>query len=123
MLTEEWEKIKRRERSKIWLCVADSILLNVSGEYLTKKLWDNLRRVYQSKYVVNKLFLIKKLYLLRIIDGSLMTENLNVFNTILSELSYVDINITEEEKCIILIFVFRTPGIACLWILGVIQPH
>ena len=56
--------------------------------------------MYQSKSLVNKLFLRKQLYLMRMSEGSLVTENLNVFNTILSELSTVDIKITEEEKCI-----------------------
>ena len=42
MLMEEWEKIKRRERSTIWLCLADLALLNVLGEDSNKKLWDKL---------------------------------------------------------------------------------
>jgi hypothetical protein len=49
--------------------------------------------LYQSKSLVNKLFLIKKLYLLRMSDGSSVTEHLNVFNTILIQLSSVDIKI------------------------------
>jgi hypothetical protein len=56
--------------------------------------------------LVNKLFLRKKLYLLRMSDGSSVTEHLNVFNTILSQLSSVDIKITEEEKCISLLCSF-----------------
>jgi len=40
MSTEEWEKLEIREKSMIWLYLADSVLLNVSGEYLAKKLWD-----------------------------------------------------------------------------------
>ena len=36
-------------------------------------------------------------------EGSLVGENLNAFNTILSQLSSVDIKITEEEKCIIIL--------------------
>jgi hypothetical protein len=83
MSTEEWEKIERRERSTIQICLADSILLNVSGEYLSKKLWDKLGILYKSKSIVNKLFLRKKLYLLKMSEGSPVTENLNVFNTIL----------------------------------------
>jgi hypothetical protein len=39
-------------------------------------------------------------------DGISMTEHLNVFNTILSQLSSVDIKITEEEKCINLLCSF-----------------
>jgi hypothetical protein len=73
---EEWEKIERRERSTIRLCIADSVLLNVSGEDSAKKLWDKLGSFYHSKYLVNKLFLINKLYLLRMSDGSSVTDHL-----------------------------------------------
>jgi hypothetical protein len=66
---EEWEKLERRERSMIQLCLADLVLLNVSGEDSTNKLWDNLGSLYQLKSLVNKLFLRKKLYLLRMSDG------------------------------------------------------
>ena len=33
-------------------------------------------------------------------DGDLVTEHLNAFNTIISQFLFVDIKITEEEKCI-----------------------
>jgi hypothetical protein len=39
-------------------------------------------------------------------DGGSVTEHLNAFNTILSQLSFVDIKINEEEKCIILLCSF-----------------
>ena len=42
MSKEDWEKLDRRERSTIRLCLADSVLLNVSGESTTKELWDKL---------------------------------------------------------------------------------
>jgi hypothetical protein len=43
---EEWEKLEIRERSKIRLCLADLVLLNVSGEDLANKLWDKLGSLY-----------------------------------------------------------------------------
>jgi hypothetical protein len=79
MSTEEWEKLERRARSTIQLYLADSVLLNVLGEDSTKKMWDKLRSLYQSKSLVRK-----KLYLLRMSDGSSVTENLNAFNIVLS---------------------------------------
>jgi hypothetical protein len=106
MLTEEWEKLERRAKSMIRLCLVDSILLNVLGEDSVKKLWDKLGSLYQSISLVNKLFLINKLYLLRMSDDSSVTEHLNAFNTILSQLSFMDIKITEEEKCISLLCSF-----------------
>jgi len=36
-------------------------------------------------------------------DGRLVVEHLNAFNTIIIQLLFMDIKITEEEKCIILL--------------------
>ena len=57
---EEWKKLDWKAKSTIWLCVLDSVLLNVSGEATVKALWDKLGTFYQSKSLVNKLFLQEK---------------------------------------------------------------
>ena len=54
-------------------------------------MWDKLGKLYQSKSLVNKLFLKKKFYLMRMTEGTSVTEHLNAFNTIISQLSSVDI--------------------------------
>jgi len=66
MLVEEWEKLERRLRIMIQLCLAYSVFLNVSSEYSAKKRWD--------KSLVNKFFLKKKLYLQRMSDGSFVAN-------------------------------------------------
>jgi hypothetical protein len=123
MSTKEYEKLERKERSTIWIWLAYSVLLNVSSEDSTKKLWNKLGILYQSKYPVNKLFLRNKLYLLKMSDGSLVNENLNVFNIVLSQLSSVDIKITYEEKCINLLCYFPYSLDKLVVAIGVIQPH
>jgi hypothetical protein len=80
MLIEEWEKIERRARSTNRICLADSNLLNISREDSNKKPWDKLGSLYQLKSLGNKLFIKNKLYLLRMSDGSSVTEHLNSFN-------------------------------------------
>eukprot|EP00253_Pinus_taeda_P002521 PITA_02521 len=100
---EEWKKLDRKAKSTIRLCVSDSVLLNVSGEATAKALWDKLGTLYQSKSLVNKLFLRKKLYNLRMKDGDSVTEHLNAFNTVVSQLLSVDIKISDEDKCISLL--------------------
>jgi hypothetical protein len=80
------------------------VLLNVSGESIAKELWDKLGNLYQSKSLVNKLFLRKKLYHIRMEDGDSVTEHLNVFNTLVSQLVSVNITIAEEDKCITLLW-------------------
>jgi hypothetical protein len=103
MLKEDWEKLDRRERSTIRLCLANSVLLNVSRESTAKEIWDKLGNLCQSKSLVNKLFLQKKLYHLRMEDEDSMTEHLNAFNTLVSQLGSINIMIVEEDKCITLL--------------------
>jgi hypothetical protein len=62
-----------------------------------------LGKLYQSKSLVNKLFLRKKLYNLRMRDGDSVAEHLNTFNTVVSQLVSVEIKISDEDKCISLL--------------------
>jgi hypothetical protein len=93
----------QKAKSTIRLCLSDLVLLNVSEEATTKDLWEKLGKLYQSKSLVNKLFLRKKLYNLRMRDGDSVAENLNAFNTLVSQLVSVDIKISDEDKCISLL--------------------
>jgi hypothetical protein len=106
MSKEDWDKLDRRARSTIRLCLADSLLLNVSRESTTKELWDKLGNLYQSKSLVKKLFLQKKLYNLRMEDGDSMTKHLNAFNTLVSQLGSINITIAEEDKYITILCSF-----------------
>jgi hypothetical protein len=106
MSKEYWEKLDRGERSTIRICLADSVLLNVLRESIAKELWDKLGNLYQSKSLVNKLFLRKKLYHLRMEDGDSVTEHLNSFNTLVSQLVSVNIMNVEEYKSITLLCSF-----------------
>eukprot|EP00253_Pinus_taeda_P002100 PITA_02100 len=74
---------------------------------MAKALWDKLGTLYQSKSLVNKLFLRKTLYTLRMKDGDSVTEHLNAFNTMVSQLASVDIKISDEDKCISLLCSLR----------------
>eukprot|EP00253_Pinus_taeda_P013414 PITA_13414 len=72
-------------------------------EASTEALWDKLGTLYQSKSRVNKLFLRKNMYNLRMKDGDLVREHLNAFNTVVRQLLSVDIKISDEDKCISLL--------------------
>jgi hypothetical protein len=100
---DDWKKLDRKVKSTIRLCLSDSVLLNVSEEATTKDLWDKLGKLYQSKSLVNKIFLRKKLYNPRMRDGDSVAEHLNTFNTVVSQLVSVEIKISDEDKCISLL--------------------
>jgi len=96
-------KLDRKAKSKIWLCISYSVLLNVSGKASAKAFWEKLGTLYQSKSLVNKLFLQKKLYNLGMKDGDSVTEHLNTFNIVVRQLLYIHIKISDEDKCISLL--------------------
>ena len=43
---------------------------------------------------------------MRMKDGDSMTEHLNAFNTVVSNLLYVDIKISDEDKCILISLIY-----------------
>ena len=75
------------------MCILDFLLLNVSGEATTKTLWVKLGTLYESKSLLNKLFLRKNLYNLVMKEGDSVIDHLNAFNTMVSHMSFVDIKI------------------------------
>jgi hypothetical protein len=100
----DWKKLDRKVKRTIRLCLSNSLLLNVLEEATTKDLWDTLGKLYQSKSLVNKLFLRNKLYNLRMRDGDSVEEHLSSFNNVVSQLVSIAIKISDEDKCITLLF-------------------
>ena len=101
-----WDKLERRERSTIRLCLSDLLLLNIYDEDGVVKIWEKLGSLYQLKSLVNKLFLQNKLFDLRMDENDTVTENMNVDNIMVSQISYVHIKMVEEDKCITLLCSF-----------------
>ncbi|WP_425268094.1 hypothetical protein [Enterobacter hormaechei] len=65
----DWDIKDRKAKGLIRLCLTDAVLLNVLDEKTAYSLWERLGAVYQAKSLVNKLFLRKKLYSLRMAEG------------------------------------------------------
>ena len=79
------------------------MLLNLYGEGSVVKLWEKLGSLHQSKSLVNKLFLQKKLFHLRMDENDTVTEHLNVYNTLVSQITSIGIKMAKEDKCIIVL--------------------
>ena len=65
MKKEDWDLTDRKSKGLIRLCLVDFVLLNVHEENTASSLWKRLAAIYQGKSLVNKLFLRKKLYTLK----------------------------------------------------------
>ncbi|KAL3621326.1 hypothetical protein CASFOL_036238 [Castilleja foliolosa] len=100
---EEWNRIDRKAKGLIRLCLADNILTNVMGEPTARDLWRKLESLYQSKSLVNKLFLRKKLYNLRMHEGDSFSAHLNEFNTLIGQLVSIGVKFEDDDKAITLL--------------------
>ena len=76
--------------------------MNVFGEDSAVNIWEKLGSLYQSKSLVNKIFIQKKLFHLRMDENDTVIEHLNVYNTLVSHINFVGIRMANEDKCITL---------------------
>jgi hypothetical protein len=53
----EWDRLDKKAWGTSWLCLSDSVPLNVTREETAHKLWNNLDEIYLAKSMVNKIFL------------------------------------------------------------------
>ena len=65
--------------------------------------WKKLIANYESKSASNKVYLMKKLFDLRMKEGTNITGHLNEFNIIFLQLTAQGLNFGEEVRCIFLL--------------------
>lgn len=102
MTNEEWNKLNRKAIATISQYLAKNVYFNVSGEKMTEGLWKKLHDLYEKNTTSNKLFLMKKLYNLKMKEGASVAEHLNAFNIITNQLASVKIILDDEIRAIFL---------------------
>eukprot|EP01018_Ginkgo_biloba_P001146 Gb_05167 [translate_table: standard] len=100
---DEWDKMNDKAIALIGLNLADLVLMNAIGVKSANELWVNLGKLYESKSLMNLIFLRKKLYALKMVDGGSVTKHLNAFNPLVNQLKSTGDTIKEEEECICLL--------------------
>ena len=83
MSNEDWQKMDEKAMASIFLSLAKNVLFNVSNEKSTKEVWDKLQNMYQTASAANKIFVMKKLYKLKMKEGTAMSNHINELNTLL----------------------------------------
>jgi hypothetical protein len=82
MKDEEWEVLDRKELGTIRLSLAASVVFNILKEKTTKELMDALAKLYEKPWVSNKVFLMKRLFNMKMSEGGSIADHLNEFNTV-----------------------------------------
>ncbi|RDY10889.1 hypothetical protein CR513_04525, partial [Mucuna pruriens] len=74
--------------------MADSVLSSVAEKNTAKEIWDTLIKLYEVKSLHTRIFLKRKLYTLRMSESISVTDHINNLNTLFSQLTMLDFNIS-----------------------------
>lgn len=98
MSNEEWGIQDRKALGTIQLFLAPSVAFNITEEKTTETLMTTLAKLYEKPLASNKVFLMKHLFNLKMIEGGSVTDHLNEFNMITIQLNFVNVTIDEEVR-------------------------
>ena len=70
---------------------------------MAKGLWQRLKNTYMEKNMMNKLWLKKQLYSLRMPKGGDLVSHIQRFNQVCSEVMSLDVKIEEEDRALLLL--------------------
>ena len=87
MMDEEWEILDRKELGTIWLCLAALVAFNISKEKTTVYLINALAKLYEKPSTSNKVFLMKRLFNMKMSEGGSINQ-----------LSFVGVNFDDEVR-------------------------
>ena len=82
MTNEEWEILDRKTLGSIQLCFAPSVTFNITEVKMMEELMETLAKLYKKPFASNKVFLMKHLFNMKMIEGGSIADHLNEFNTI-----------------------------------------
>ena len=106
MKDEEWEVLDRKTLGTKRLCLASSVDFNISKEKTTEGVMSALAKLYEKPSSSNKVFLMKRLFNMKMSEGGCVTDHLNEFNTLISHLSSVKVIFDDEVRALLILCLF-----------------
>lgn len=103
MKQEEWNLLDRQALGVIRLTLAKNVAFNIVNEKTTAGLMKALSDMYEKPSAANKVYLMRRLFNLKMGEGISVTDHINEFNTILAQLESVQIKFEDEVKALILL--------------------
>ncbi|KHN31032.1 Retrovirus-related Pol polyprotein from transposon TNT 1-94, partial [Glycine soja] len=103
MKQEEWNLLDRQALGVIRLTLAKNVAFNIMNEKTTAGLMKALLDMYEKLSAANKVYLMRRLFNLKMGEGISVIDHINEFNTILAQLESVQIKFEDEVKALILL--------------------
>uniref|UniRef100_A0A2N9HLU0 Uncharacterized protein n=1 Tax=Fagus sylvatica TaxID=28930 RepID=A0A2N9HLU0_FAGSY len=99
----KWNEMDGNAIANLHLALADGVLSSVAEKKTAKEIWDTLTKLYEAKSLHNKIFLRRRLYTLRMMESTMVTDHINTLNTLFSQLTAMGHNIETGERAEILL--------------------
>jgi hypothetical protein len=103
MTDEEWEILDKKALGTIRLCLVASVAFNISKEKTIVDLINALAKLYEKCSASNKVFLLKRLFNMKMSEGGSITDHLYDLNTITNQLSSVGVNFDDEVRDLLIL--------------------
>ena len=110
MSNEDWQKTDEKAMASIFLSLSQNVLFNVLNEKTAKEVWDKLQNMYQTASAANKIFIMKKLYKLKMKEGTAMSNHINDLNTLLCQETSVGMTQDDEAEAKAIILLCSLPN-------------
>ena len=91
MNDEEWTLLNRQALGVIRLTLSRNVAFNIAKEKTTVDLMAALSSMYEKPSAFNKVYLMRRLFNLRMMEGVSVAQHLNELNTVTTQLSSVGI--------------------------------
>ena len=103
MTEVEWSELNELACSTIMLTLAESVYFNVAEETTSYGVWQKLCGLYEKQSAASQVYWLKKLVDLKMKEGMSMSNHLNEFNTIFSQLTAQGIKFEDPIKAMFLL--------------------
>ncbi|MCO5566823.1 hypothetical protein L7F22_020504 [Adiantum nelumboides] len=100
---DKWNKMDELALSTIMLTLAKSVYFNIADEVSAYDIWTKLSGFYEKQTAASQVYWLKKLVDLKMKEGTPMSNHLNEFNTIYSQLSAQDVRFDEPVRAMFLL--------------------
>ena len=108
MTKDDWEELDLLAMSTIRLHLADNVYFTVLDCDSAEILWTKLCNTYEKETASNKVYLMRKLYDLRMKDNDSVASHLNDFDALWSQLLAQKMILDDELKCVFLLCTLPT---------------
>ena len=103
MKEDNWLLLDRQALGIVRLTLAKNVAYNIASIKTTHEILKTLSDMYERPSAANKVFLIRQLVNLKMMEGRSATDHINKFKSILSRLTSVRIGFEDEVQALLLL--------------------